>query len=33
MNLNHSEASESLTKGLTEISTTMGPQYAELFKD
>lgn len=27
------EASESLTKGLTEISTTMGPQYAELFKD
>jgi len=27
------EASEALTKGLTEISTTMGPQYAELFKD
>ena len=27
------EASEALSKGLTEISTTMGPQYAELFKD
>lgn len=27
------DASEALTKGLTEISTTMGPQYAELFKD
>ena len=27
------EASEALTKGLTEISSTMGPQYAELFKD
>lgn len=27
------DASEALTKGLTEISSTMGPQYAELFKD
>ena len=27
------EASEALSKGLTEISSTMGPQYAELFKD
>ena len=27
------DASEALTTGLTKISSTMGPQYAELFKD